>query len=77
MNLTKFIDLKDKITIDTIRVNKNVYFYFKNKKRLVLKVSYNKSFFLKNSNLTIINKLNYSDYIKQLKLLVETLECFL
>lgn len=77
MNLTKFIDLKDKITIDTIRVNKNVYFYFKNKKRLVLKVSYNKSFFLKNSNLTIINKLNYSDYIKQLKLIVESLESFL
>jgi len=37
MNLTKFIDLKDKITIDTIRVNKNVYFYFKKKKKVGIK----------------------------------------
>jgi ribosomal protein L6P/L9E len=77
MNLVKVVNLKDKITINISRINKNVFFYFKGKKKLVLKISYSGGFFLKNNALLILNNLTYSDYIKQMKLIEGNLERFL
>src|SRR5690606_26324700 len=77
MNLVKFVDLRDKITINISRIDKNVFFYFKSKKKLVLRISYDENFFLKNNVLLILNTVNYSNYIKQMRLIVENLEHFL
>src|SRR3989344_1387536 len=58
MELVKVINLDNKITLKMESFNKNVFFYFNNKKKVVLKFTFNNEFFLKTGTLTVLCKKN-------------------
>jgi hypothetical protein len=57
MELVKVINLDNKITLKMESFNKNVFFYFNNKKKVVLKFTFNNEFFFKNGNLNRFRQL--------------------
>jgi len=77
MEIVKVINLDNKITLKIESFNKNVFFYFNNKKKVVLKFTFNGGFFLRTGTLTVLNKLNYSCYIDYIKFITKNLESFL
>jgi hypothetical protein len=77
MELLKIINLQDKITIKMEKVNQNIFFYFKCKKKIILKATFSKSFFLSGNTLAVLNNLKCSDYVNYIKFIGNTLENFL
>lgn len=77
MELVKVINLDNKITLKMESFNKNIFFYFNNKKKIVLKFTLNGGFFLRTGTLTILNNLNYAHCIDYIKFITKTLESFL
>jgi len=76
MELLKVIKSQDKITLKTEKVNKNVFFYFKNKKKILLKITFSGELFLKERTLITLNNLNYSNYSNYIKFMAKNLETF-
>lgn len=77
MELVKVINLNNKITLKMENFNKNVFFYFSNKKKVVLKFTLNSGFFLKKGTLTVLNNINYAYCINYVKFITKNLESFL
>lgn len=77
MDLIKVINLPNTVTLKTARINKKVFFYFKHKKKLLLKINFDKNIFLDNNKLTVINSKGYSHYINFIRLMTKNLELFL
>ena len=77
MELVKVINLDNKITLKMESFNKNVFFYFNNKKKVVLKFTFNNEFFLKTGTLTVLDNLNYACYINYIRFITKNLESFL
>jgi len=57
--------------------NKNLFFYFNSKKKVVLKLTLNGGFFLKNEGLTVLNNLTYTNCINYIRFITRNLESFL
>lgn len=77
MRLLKLIKLQDKITLKLgENPSRNILFYFKNTKKIVLKITVNKNFFLKGSTLIVLGNSTYTDYFNYIKLIIENLNPF-
>lgn len=77
MQLLKVINLQDKITLKLNESSgRNVLFYFKSTKKLVLKITFNKTFFLERGNLIILNNSTYTDYFNYMKMIIKNLNLF-
>ena len=77
MQLLKIVNLQNKITLKLSKSSgRSVLFYFKNTKKLVLKVTFNKTFFLAGNNLIILNDSNYTDYFNYMKMIIKNLNLF-
>ncbi len=77
MELVKIVNLNSKITLKIENFNKNFFFYFNSKKKVVLKLTLNGRGFLKNENLTILNDLTYTNCINYIRFITKNLELFL
>ena len=77
MELVKIINSDNKIALKIKNLDKNLFFYFNSKKKVVLKITLNSGFFLRNTTLTVLNNLTYSDSIGYIKFITKNLESFL
>jgi len=77
MGLAKIINLDNKITLKIESLNKNLFLYFNSNKKVVLKITLNVGFFLRNRTLIILNNLTYSNCISYVKFITRNLESFL
>jgi hypothetical protein len=77
MELVKIINSDNKIALKIKNLDKNLFFYFNSKKKVVLKITLNSGFFLRNTTLTVLNNLTYSDSISYIKFITKNLESFL
>jgi ribosomal protein L6P/L9E len=77
MELVKIVNLNNKITLKIENFNKNLFFYFNSKKKVVLKITLNGRVFLKNGNLTVLNNLTYTNCINYIRFITRNFESFL
>lgn len=77
MRSIKVVNLPDIITLKVEKINEKVFFYFKHKKKLVLKINLTKPFFLNHNKLTIVSDKNYFHYTNFIRLISKNLELFL
>lgn len=78
MQLLKLVNLQDKITLKLNKgLTKNVHFYFKSTKKIVLKVTFNRSLFLKNESLILFGSTAYTDYYNYVKLIIKSFNLFI
>jgi hypothetical protein len=77
MQLLKIIDLQNKITLKLSEgSSRNVLFFFNSTKKLILKVTFNKTFFLEGKSLIIFGNSSYIDYSNYIKLITKSLNLF-
>ena len=77
MELVKIINLDNKIALKMESSNENLFFYFSNRKKIVLKITLSGRFFLKTNTLTVLKNLAYIDCISYIKFITKNLESFL
>jgi len=76
MELIKIINLENKITLKIAQIKKEVFFYFKCKKKVILKITFSKNFFFNGRDLSIFHNLTYSNYMNYIKFVKRVVEAF-
>lgn len=76
MELLKIVDFPGKITIKTGNTNNSIFLYFKDRKKLILKIIFRKEVLLQQNSLIYLNNFSYINCYNYIKFIAQNVESF-